>query len=184
MCPATCPIPRLLEQNVGVWHAGAGQSCSSETLCYSLQTAGSGWAAHSVLTGRRHPNGEHGRDHHGMWTLMYKLQVISSLIVINQSAVNNVLLHLMSAIYTLDVRYTCLSCCQWVVAWLPATVVKITVKFRPTVFPNLGVKTRKRSHDKSVGSKDDYREHFKFFFIIVIIISFERTLDTFTFLGF
>lgn len=42
MCLVTGPVPSSLEQNVGVWHAGAGQTRSSETLQYSHQTAGGG----------------------------------------------------------------------------------------------------------------------------------------------
>lgn len=52
MCLVVRHIPRLLEQNVGVRHAGAGQTGSAETLCRSVQAAGGGRAAHSVLTGR------------------------------------------------------------------------------------------------------------------------------------
>lgn len=88
MCLVTCPVTGLLKQNVGVWHAGAGHSGSSETLCYPLQTAGGGWAAHPVVAGRRHPNRQHGREHPGMWILIYGFiqdhQVIRSLATIRK----------------------------------------------------------------------------------------------------
>lgn len=43
-----------LQQNV-VWHAGQGQTGSSEMLFSFVQTAGGGRAAHSVTEGRQNP---------------------------------------------------------------------------------------------------------------------------------
>lgn len=37
-----CPVLRVSEQNVRVWHAGAGQADSSETVYCPVQTAGGG----------------------------------------------------------------------------------------------------------------------------------------------
>lgn len=53
-------------QDVGVWHAGAGQEDSQEMLRCPLQTAGGGRGAHSGTTGRQHPDGGHGGDNHGV----------------------------------------------------------------------------------------------------------------------
>lgn len=60
----------LLEQDVGVRHAGARQTGSPDALHRPVQTAGGGWAAHSVPADRRDPDRGHGREHHGVWTLM------------------------------------------------------------------------------------------------------------------
>ena len=62
-------------QYARVWDAGAGQIDPAQMLYCSLQTAGGGWALHSVPTDRWHPNREHGREHHGGSILIIQIYI-------------------------------------------------------------------------------------------------------------
>lgn len=59
------------QKDVGMRHAGTGQTDSSEALHCSVQTAGGGRAAHPVPPGGRDPNRQHGREHPGVYILIH-----------------------------------------------------------------------------------------------------------------